>query len=104
MGDLDDDYDRDDDDGYSDDDDEYVMIADGVYPIDASPYGSVTVEVRDGMLYLTSIDIDSVWMLHEREEKSDEVELEFYWGESELKIKVEVDDGQLKKMVEFDLK
>jgi len=113
MGDLDDDYDDDySDDDYSDDDygddysddDDYVMIADGVYPIDASPYGSVTVEVRDGMLYLTSIDIDSVWMLYDREEKSDEVELKFYWGESELKIKVEVDDGQLKKMVEFDMK
>ena len=104
--DHDDDYDDDYGDDYDDDDydDDYVMVADGIYPIDATPYGSVTVEVRGGMLYLTSIDIDSVWMLHEREEKSDEIELEFYWGESELKIKVEVDDGQLKKMVEFDMK
>ena len=56
------------------------------------------------MLYLTSIDIDPVWMLDKRDEKSDEVELGFYWGESELKIKVEIDDGHLKKMVEFDMK
>jgi hypothetical protein len=91
------------DDDYDDGYDEY-MIPDGDYVVDASPAGSITVVVRDGMIVETQVDIDPVWMLYKFDEKSDEVELGFYWGESELKIKVEIDDGQLKKHVEFDMK
>jgi hypothetical protein len=90
---MDDDYD---DGGY--------MIEDGVHVIDASPFGSITVTVAGGMLQLTSVDIDAMWMMDKEEIKSDEIELGFYKGDSELKIKVEIDDGQLKKLVEIDMK
>ena len=79
-------------------------IVDGVETIDVSPAGSISVEVKNGMLYLTSIDIESTWMLAKRDEQSEQFELLFYWGESELKVKVEIDSGYLKKMIEFDMK
>ena len=47
---------------------------------------------------------DSNWMLAKRDEQSEQFELLYYWGDSELKIKVEIDSGYLKKMVEFDMK
>mgnify|MGYP001827089909 CR=1 FL=1 len=93
----------DDDDKYDDEYDDDRSIADGFETIDVSPAGSITVEVRSGMLYLTSMDIDSNWMLAKRDEQSEQFELLFYWGESELKIKVEIDSSHLKKMVEFDM-
>ena len=38
--------------------------------------------------------------VEERDEQSEQFELLFCWGESELKIKLEIDSGHLKKMVE----
>lgn len=63
----------------------------------------MTVIVEDGMLSLKSVDIDAMWVLYEQDIKMDEIELGFSYGDSELKIKVELDEGQLKKSVDIDM-
>ncbi len=96
------------DDDFDDDDsttsttiDGAVSVPDGVHVINASPAGSVTVAVKDGVLSIVSIDIAGSWARTETEVSAREIELEFENDGTELKVKAEIEDGRVKVRAEF---
>lgn len=78
-----------------------VSIPDGVHVIDASPAGSVTVAVKDGVLSLVSVDIAGSWTETKTEMSAREIELEFRNDGTELEVKAEIEDGRLRTRAEF---
>ena len=78
-----------------------IVIEEGVRVINAAPAGSVTVEVKDGVLSLVSVDIAGSWTRTETEMSAREIELKFQDDSTELEIKTEIEDGHLKTRAEF---
>ena len=100
--DSDDDFDDDDDSTTSTTIDGAVSVPDGVHVVNASPAGSVTVAVKDGVLSIVSIDIAGSWARSETEVSAREIELEFENDGTELKVKAEIEDGRVKVRAEFE--
>ena len=98
---IDDDDDSDDDSTTSTTIDGAVSIPDGVHVIDASPAGSMTVAVKDGVLSLVSVDIAGDWTGTKTEMSAREIELEFRNDGTELEVKAEIEDGRLRTRAEF---
>jgi len=78
------------------------VIEDGIHVIDASPAGSITVEVVDGRLRLVATDLGAAWDEVERRVSGNEIELKYRDHDTELEIEVEIEDGALKVHVEFE--
>jgi hypothetical protein len=103
---IDDSADSDDD--FDDDDsttsttiDGAVSVPDGVHVINASPAGSVTLALKDGVLSVVSIDIAGSWSRTGTEVSAREIDLAFENDGTELKVKAEIDDGRVKVRAEF---
>ncbi len=68
----------------------------------AGDAGSVTVAVEGGNLVLVSVDPSAGWTVDEVDARSDEVEVEFRSGDTEVRFEAEFEDGQIQIRVRVD--